>query len=203
MQRIGPAQQPFELSDGILAFCLYLAGIPFLTTRNRYSVETFRALGFTGEIDLCEAALQCVKENRKGDLKYLFAKSPELRALLKAFTDQEAIIKQGKGKESARDVIRELMQSFSREEISVDEALMRIACIILKLRGGFLNRWKEQTPWVVVPEPGRERKFKSSVSVQTPGGGNRNVPADGVEYPGFKVIPANASDELKKKMGLL
>jgi hypothetical protein len=137
MQRLGPAQQPFELSDGILAFCLYLAGVPFLTTRNRYSAATFKALGFSGEIDLCETALQCVAENRKGDLKYLFAKSPELRALLKVFTDQEAIIKQGKGKENARDVIRELMQSFSREEISLEETLMRIACIILKLRGPF------------------------------------------------------------------
>lgn len=203
MERIGPAQQPFELSDGILAFCLYLAGIPFLTTRNRYSVDTFKALGFKGEIDLCEAALQCVQENRKGDLKYLFAKAPGLRPRLNAFTDQQERIKAAKGKLEAKDAIRDLMVGFSNQQISLEEAIMRIACVILKLRGPFLNRWKDQVPWVVIPEPGKERKFKTNVAVETPGGGSRNVPADVVEYPGFKVIPANASPALKKKMGLV
>jgi hypothetical protein len=153
-----------------------------------------------------------VEENIKGDLKYLFGKSPELRGLLKIFSEQQETIKQAKGKSASRtdssggeleakDVIRELMERFSREEISLEETLMRIACIILKLRGPFLNRWKDQTPWVVIPEPGKERKFQSQVTVQTPRG-RKTVPADGVEYPGFKVIPANATPELKKKMGL-
>lgn len=202
MDRIGPAQQPFELSDGILAFCLYLAGVPFLTTRNRYSVETFRKLGFTGEIDLCETALRCVEENLKGDLKYLFAKSPELRGLLKIFSEQQELIKKEKGKLEAKDVIRELMESFSRADISLEEALMRVACVILKLRGPFLNRWKDQVPWVVIHEPGQERKFKTTATVQSKSG-PQVVPADGVEYPGCQIIPANASDQLKKEMGLL
>lgn len=202
MNRIGPAQQPFELSDGILAFCLYLAGVPFLTTRNRYSAETFRGLGLRGEFDLCEAALQCVEENLKGDLKYLFGKTPDLRELIRIFSEQQELIKQAKGKLEAKDVIRKLMERFARHEICLEETLMRIACVILKLRGPFLNRWKDQTPWVVVPDSARERKFKTSVAVETKGGGTRTVPADGVEYPGFKIIPANASPELKKKMGL-
>jgi hypothetical protein len=191
MQRLGPAQQPFELSDGILAFCLYLAGVPFLTTRNIYTAETFRKLGFKGEIDLSEAARECVATNRKGDLKYLFARAPEIAGLLKIFSDQQEQVKSGKG--DAKDVIRGLMERFSNGQISLEEALMRIGCLILKLRGPFLNSWKEQSPLVVAREPGTERKFKTSL------GGK---PAEGVQYPGFKIVSANASEETKKKMGL-
>jgi hypothetical protein len=191
MQRLGPAQQPFELSDGILAFCLYLAGVPFLTTRNTYTADTFRKLGFKGEIDLLEAARECVATNRKGDLKYLFALTPALRGLLKIFSDQQEQVKSGQG--DVKDVIASLMQRFSNEEISLEEALMRIACLILKLRGPFLNSWKGRQPLVVVREPGPERIFKSSLGGQ---------PAKAVQYPGFKIVAAGASEKTKKKMGL-
>jgi hypothetical protein len=200
MQRLGPAQQPFELSDGILAFCLYLAGVPFLTTRNSYTADTFRKLGFKGEIDLIEAAKECVATNRKGDLKYLFGKSPELRGLLKIFSDQQARLQSDQGE--AREVVRELMSSYAAAKISLEEAMMRIACIILKLRSPFLNRWKELPPLVVVHDSGRERRFKTSATVQTKSG-SKSVPAEGVQYPGFKVVSANASEKTKKRLGLM
>lgn len=200
MKRLGPAQQPFKVSDGILSFCLYLAGVPFLTTRNLYTKETFRKLGLSGEIDLCEAATDCVARNLKGDLKYLFRQSPNLRGLLKIFSDQQERIKEDKGE--ARDVIRGLMESYSRQEIELEEAVMRICCLVLKLRGPFLNQWKELPPLIAIPRPGEERKFKTQVNVRSKTG-SKFVPADGIEYPGFDIIPANASDELKKRMGLL
>lgn len=201
MERLGPAQQPFELSDGILAFCLYLAGLPFLTTRNLYTAEIFKALGFKGEIDLCETAQECVEQSIKGKVQYLFRKTPELRTLLKIFSDQQERVKTGEG--DAKDVIRELMERFSRDEMSLEETLLRISCIILKLRGPFLNRWKEEVPLVAVINPGKPRKFKTTATVKLKGVGTETVPANGVEFPGFKWIRADASDEFKKEMGLL
>jgi hypothetical protein len=189
MKRLGPSQQPFELSDGILAFCLYLAGVPFLTTRNLYTVETFKKLGFKGETDLLEAALECVAANKKGDLKYLFERTSDLRRLLKAFTDQQARVA-AKGKdEDAGEVIQELMKDFAADKMDLDEALMRIGCLILKLRGPFLNRWKERAPLVAVPQPGKERHFKTAK-------------ADGVEYPGFTIVAAGASAQTKAHLNL-
>lgn len=202
MKRFGAAQQPFELQDGIVAFCLYLAGVPFLTTRNLYKKENFIAHGFKGEVDLCEAALECVERNLKGKLEYLFAQSPELKGLLKVFSEQAAEIQTEKKDKQARDVIRDLMESFSREEISLEETVMRLACIILKLRSPFLNKWKERSPLVVIPHPGKERRFKTSAVVRGRNGAIKTVPADGVEYPGFDIISANASDKTKKHMGL-
>lgn len=200
MQHIGPASQPFELSDGILAFCLYLSGVPFLTTRNIYSAETLRKLGFKGEVDLAEAALECVAANKKGDLKYLFKRPRELKALLKIFSDQERRLKDDTG--DAMEAVHSLMEQYGAKEMTLNEAMMRIACIILKLRGPFLNRWKEQRPLVQINNAGREQVSETTATVRVPGGGTRTIPAKMVQYPGFKILSANASEKTKKRMGL-
>ena len=198
-QHLGPAQQPWETSDGILAFCLYLAGVPFLTTRNLYTADTLRALGFSGETDLLEAANQCVAARKKGNLKYLFRRPRELKRLLGVFTDQERRLADENGE--AAEVIHALMEEYSAKTIDLHEALMRVACIVLKLRGGFMNRWRDRPPLVQIDNPGRPRSFETTATIRT-ARGTKTVPAKGVQYPGFKIISTNASEETKKKLGL-
>lgn len=187
-QHLGPASQPWETANGILAFCLYLAGVPFLTTRNLYTADTLRAHGFRGEVDLLEAAIACVASNKKGDLKYLFKRPRELKRLLEMFSDQERRLKDDEG--DAMEVIHALMESYAAKTIDLHEAVIRIACIILKLRGGFLSRWREQEPLVQIDNPGRSKSFPDAR------GGKTTV------YPGFKIVSANVSEETRKRMQL-
>jgi hypothetical protein len=200
-EHLGADSQPWETSNGILAFCLYLSGVQFLTTRNLYTADTLRALGFTGETDMLEAAKQCVASNKKGDLKYLFQRPRALKRLLEIFSDQERILQDEVG--DAMDVVHDLMGAYAANRIDLHEAVMRIACLILKLRGGFLTGWREQSPLVQIDNPGKSRHFATTAVVQMPGGGTKVVPAKGVESPGFKIVSANASDATKKRMGLL
>jgi hypothetical protein len=186
-QSFGPGDQPWETSDGILAFSLYLSGVQFLTTRNLYTAETFRALGFTGEVDLLEAAKQCVAARKKGNLKYLFQRPP--KRLLEIFTDQERRLKEDNG--DAMAALHALMESYAAKEIDLHEALTRISCLILKLRGNFLNHWRDQPPLVQIDNPGKPR------TVATAGGMGKTT-----QFPGFRIVSANASDETKKQMGL-
>ena len=109
MKRITTADQPFELQDGILAFCLYLAGVPFLTTRNLYTAETLKKLGYSGEVDMGDAALECVKKNVKGKVDYLFKRVKAISRLVKLFREQEAAISAPDVEVEARDVAHSIM----------------------------------------------------------------------------------------------
>lgn len=198
-QNLGPATQPWETDKGILAFCLYLAGVPFLTTRNLYTADTLRAHGFRGETDLLEAARACVAANKKGNLRYLFKRPRELKGLLAIFTDQKRRIAEDDG--DAMAAVHALMESYAEKTIDLHEAVMRIACLVTTLRGDFLSRWREREPLVQFDNPGRSRTFETTKTVQAPSG-TRTVPCTRTESPGFRIVSANVSDKTKKKMGL-
>src|SRR6266699_2869458 len=100
VQRLGPEHQPFQTSDGILAFALYLAGVPFVTRqmwcRNTYTLELLRKLGFNGK-DVREAAKLAVKLGKKGNLQFLFQHADRLGELLHLFSKQEQRLKDAEG----------------------------------------------------------------------------------------------------------
>lgn len=188
-------RQPFELSDGILAFCLYLSGIPFLTTRNVYDANTLRSLGYKGETDLIEAAKECVENNKKGDLKYLFQRIPDLKRLLRVFQIQTQEIAEGTGE--AKEVAAQIMKRYAAGDFDLEETMMRLACLILKLRAPFLNRWKDQEALVRVDNEGETETRKITAEFR----GELRTGTETV-HPGFRLLGVNASKEMRERLGL-
>jgi hypothetical protein len=182
-QYFGPGNQPFHTQDALLAACLYFAGIPFwnplLPCIHRYNSKILNRLGYSG-IPLEEAAQKAFKSGKRGNVEYLFKWPQELRSLIKAFHEEETNITKGEG--TAAERLSQIMES----KMEPEERLIRIACLVLKMRLQFMRLWESQTPRL---------RIDNQKEPQTT--------LDGVKrHAGWKDIPLNASAELKKKMGL-
>lgn len=176
--------RPFQTSDALLAACLYFAGVPFLDPVHpcvhRYDARNLKAMGFDN-LSLEDAANKAWAQRKRGTILYIFKRPNELPALLKAFHDEEHQIADSEGMASDR-----LATIMGLDNLMVEERLVRIACLLLKMRLQFMRLWETQTPWLRIMDAGEAEQC-----------------ADGtVRYPGWKDIPLNASDELKKKMNL-
>lgn len=183
---------PFKTDDAILASCLYSAGVPeSWNPTNIYDEGILKKLGLGGMI-LWEAAKTAFKRKYRGHIEYYFERTPELAFLLKAYRDQEAIIKaEGENKdigEAIREIMRVAAGRLNDGETVMDEreAILRITCIVLKTRTDFVNRWKNEVPYLRIAAAGSVEK--PSLNVE--------------RHPGFKMIPLTASDETIQKMNL-
>lgn len=181
----GPGNQPFRTQDALLAACLYFAGVPFWETRqpcvHRYNADILNRLGYSG-IPLQEAAEKAWASKKRGNVEYLFKWPKEMRRLIKAFHDEERQITKGEGTAAER-----LSKIMALENVEPEERLIRVACLLYKMRIQFMRLWESQVPRLRIMNPGEPEELSSNVT----------------RYPGWKEIPLNASDELKKKMGLL
>ena len=171
---------PIKTQDAILAFCLYAAGVPeALPPSNIYDADSLKKLGYHG-LTLEEAAKTAHRKNQRGTVEYYFEKTPELDYFLGAYREVQDQIKNAPENSDAGVAIREIMARAADPEKPMDEreAVLRISCIVLKLRPDFVGRWKLNS-WI-------------KISVPSPSG----------REPGFKMMPVNASPELRQKMNL-
>jgi hypothetical protein len=184
-QYFTPGNQPFKTQDALLAACLYFSGVPFWDDRqpciHRYNADILKRLGYNG-MGLEVAANKAYAARKRGNVEYLFKWPKELRNLINAFHDEERHVTKGEGTGAER-----LAQIMQLEKIDPEERLIRIACLILKKRLGFMRLWESQVPRLRINNPGKPQQIMDGVT----------------RYAGWKDIPLNASDELKKKMGLL
>ena len=168
---------PFKTQDAILAFCLYSAGVPeALPPSNIYDPETLNKLGYRG-YSLEDGAKAAFKKNQRGTVEYYFEKTPELDYFLKSYADQQAKVNASGANTDAGVAMREIMSRVADSEKPMDEreGLLRVGCVLLKLRSKFVRRPLDN-PWIRIPSES--------------------------DPNGFKLIPLNASDELKQKMNL-
>ena len=183
-QYFGPGSQPFRTQDALLAACLYFAGVPFFDPLqpcvHRYNADILKRFGYTG-MPIEEAAKKAWDAKKRGNIDYMFKRPKELRQLLKAFHDEEHQITKGAG--TAAERISAIM---AMEKIEPEERMIRIACLLLKMRLQFMRLWESQVPRLRIQNVGAPEDIGNGA----------------VRYPGWKEIPLNASDELKKKMGL-
>lgn len=184
-QYFGPGNQPFRTQDALLAACLYFAGVPFWDDRqpcfHRYDADILNRLGYSG-IPLEEAATKAWSAKKRGNIEYLFKWPKEMRHLIKAFHDEENQITKGEGTAAER-----LSYLMGLENIETEERLIRVACLLLKMRLQFMRLWEKVVPRLRIQNPGEPEELGGNIT----------------RYPGWKEIPLNASDELKKKMGLV
>jgi hypothetical protein len=199
-QTVGPRDSPFETKDGQIAFALYLAGVEFWDDscwcRNVYTMDQLGRYGFRG-LDGREASKLAVAQSKRGNVTYYFRNGPQLQALLKEFHQQESELVQKEG--TARDEYKLVLNDHRDGHLSDEQAAIRIACVILKMRMKFMNGWKEMLPFIHIDaggQPIRER-FPFTDAEGRHGVGTR------VEFKGYKEFRADASDEALKKIGVL
>lgn len=206
MQKLSPSQIPFTTTDAVLAFCLYLVGVPFQNPkrplRNEYDIEILKKLGYRGEVDLLQAGRESLAAGKRGRIRYIFQNVPQLRSLLKIFSTQEKEIAAPDSKVDAAKWQADLMEKVAKGEMKPQEALLRLNCVSLKTYVQFRNIWKELPGFVQIDKPGVPKHFDTQVTVQGKGG-RQTIPAKGVEYPGFTEVSTNASDKTLKKLGLI
>ena len=182
----GPEDQPFETRDGILALTLYLCGYQFYCV-NCYTADLLRNLGYKG-MTMPEAAMQAVKDGKKGKLRYIFEKYPRTEHQ-NFYTEQEKQFEDDERRD-AREVFFELLERFKAGEMPRDELVMRMGCFLFKTRIEFMNKWKGEVPMLHIANPGRTTHVSDGR-----GGGTYTS-------PGFVEVLANASQETFKKLGL-
>jgi hypothetical protein len=208
---------PFKTQDAILANCLRAAGFAetTLSPLNLYDADIlFKAGGGQKDKDgkvtrpsryagknIVEAARQAHKEGQRGRIEYHFEHHPDIAKFCKIYAEQTKEIESGEDRKDAAARLLEIISENGTPNPSVPsvvesfrdprERLFRILCIALKLRIEFVNRWKKQTPYLLVKETA------ASSSTKLPDGGKL------VTLPGGKLVPISAPDQTFKNLGLI
>lgn len=199
-----PGQQKFGTSEGLLAFCLYLAGCelanPNAICFHIYDPDILSKLGLKGE-KLWDAAQRAWLNRARGHVEYSFVLTKRVQELIAAYREQRKELEESD--EKASDLVLKIAQQFSAGAILPDEMLLRVACVNLKIRSEFMNAWKSVVPLLKVPVVGKTERFDTTATAHTKDGGSKIVPAKGVRKPGYVLVSLNASEETKKKLGLI
>lgn len=195
---------PYNTTEAILAYCLYLAGIPFLDNRspcfNLYDEEILSSMGYKGQ-PLLESARDAWNQKRKGYVGYQFQITQQLTPLVKAYRDQCSKIE--KGNSRASEMNFELLSRFKKGAISPAEFIVRSNCVSLKTRREFVFLWEKQVPVLRIPRKGKSKTFDTTTQRQVGKGRTQTVEGKGVSRPGFDLVSLNLPDEKLKSMGLL
>lgn len=198
----GPEIQGFGTNDAILAFCLRIAGLPFVDEKaplkNLYDLEMVKnipGLDVRG-LTLHQAVEKAFTQKKTGAIRFLFKRAKELGELLKAFEDEKKIIAARDG-----DIAERVMELMIATGMNEHERVLRVACVILTARTEFNGMWRKIVPTIRIWLDGPERRYNGHVTIQGKNGPEVR-PAKVVSRPGFKEIPLNASPELLKRMKL-
>ena len=204
MKRIKPADAGYKTTNAILAYCLHLAGVPWLDDRHPVMVLYSAAIlrGFTNTEgkpiyqgwEFEKAVVDAHKKGRRGHVQYKFQQTPRLKRLLKEYTAQSARLESETG--YVHEIVHDLIAQFP--ELEPDVAMMRLACIMLKSRLAFMELWTHQVPCMLIPNEGEVERIDEGV--QNVNGELRRVIRE--EHPGFKIMSTNASKSTREHLGL-
>jgi hypothetical protein len=193
---MSPTDQPFETQDAILACCLHMAGVPFFEEKtdtetfpvpciNVYDEEILKKLLNCTGMTIEDATKRAFESGKKGSVKYLFKLTPDLSQLCAAYRDEAAHVENAEGSAALRLVFH--MEQCAKGGASVPETLLRVACVILKMRSKFMNLWKETQPLIRIKMTGPNEIHQA---------GKSHI----VSTPGFKVMSLNLSEKHRKQL---
>lgn len=198
--------QPYSTDDAILAFCLYVCGVPFADPRqpctNRYTTDTLKRHGHVGKVNLLEAARACIAAGKMGDRRFHFGQTPV--GLLDIYKAQAKELKEGEDVEGgAAAVIRQVREAVKSGEMDETEGLLRETCVTLKMYVVLRNLWKSLPGEVRIENTGKAKEFDTIVNTTDTRGTPITRAARGVAHPGWKIVSTNATPELLKRMKLI
>src|SRR5262249_29766227 len=147
--KYNPATQPFHTTNAILAFCLHMAGVPWHD--NRHAVRVYYSAQILNKMvngygepfykgwELEKAVEHAYKNNKRGHVEYAFERTPRIKPLCIAFSEQEDQFEDDT-KRTLTQVIQEILYTKAADDIK----LVRLACVFLKTRVPFMELWKHQ-----------------------------------------------------------
>lgn len=199
-----PGENPLNTQNALLAYCLHIAGVPWLDDKHPcrviYSPEIVRKFrngsgepAYKGrEFNLATVA-QVHKDGWRGHVEFMFAYSPRTKALIKEYKKQVEYLDKADG--YLHELTSDLAKQFG--QIEPDVALMRLSCVILRSRPDFMDLWTHQIPCLMINNEGRVHESEANIEIK---GEMRRVKK--IDHPGFKIVSVNASKELLEDMGL-
>lgn len=203
MRTIGRGQTPFSTQNAILAYCLHMAGVPWANIDHPIKVVYSEAIlnKFTngsGERiykgwEFEKAVRDAHEKGRRGHIEYMFQRTQRLDILLKTYERQVKQLEKDEG--YAHELVQRISEGFMTD--AWDVTMVRLACVFLKMRVPFMEKWQHMIPWIVIRNEGRVTRSKGMINTKH---GQRE--ADMVSSPGWKMIPLNASKEMREKFGL-
>lgn len=167
-----PTPQPFFTSNRFLAKAIAISGLP-CSVRREYDQKYL-------DKHKCASASEATKRGLFGYETWFFAPSAALDKIIAAF-------------DAENDAIDALVKK-DQEIPFCDHSAQEVRCqeFVRAMRGSKLldKLLASQVPFIRIWDDGAPRTHQGANGERT------------VTYPGFKVLPANASDKLKKEMGL-
>ena len=105
MRQIKKGETPYNTTNAILAYCLHMAGVPWSNPEKPikvlYSADILNKFtNGSGEPiykgwELEDAVRDAQQKGRRGHIEYVFARTPRLEVLLKAFVEQAKQLEEG------------------------------------------------------------------------------------------------------------
>ena len=219
MPAIAPAGLPFNTDNFMLAFCLRIAGVPLFNPKrpcfNAYDPNILFKIGggakdphgnvtrksrYSG-MTIENAVKAAIADDQMGHVEFQFQRTKNLSKLCKAFFNQEKQIN-AKGKDiDVAEFMAEIMKKVAAGEMDIAEAIVRVGCVNLKLRGSFMSQWKRVEPLIRIPNPGEvQTRQGTGAVVRRHGVLMKDCGAD--EYPGYKLLSLNASAQTRERLGV-
>lgn len=193
---------PWTTQDAMLAFCLYMAGAPFLDDKHpcvcEYNLDILRKLAGQGlpvaGKPIEEAVDIAVARKKKGHVDYGFKRTDRLHALISAYMDQVKQIEEMNI--TGSELVMSLVEMLKMNRYPVDEFLVRLHCVACKMRGMFMDMWKDHV-FIRIENAGETTSSEETIPSPR---GPRKVKT--VNSPGFKLYPRHASKKLRQEMNL-
>jgi hypothetical protein len=179
-KQLTAADVPFTTDNAMLAFCLRLAGVPTAHPHcvNIYNAEILKRLGYSGR-SLEDATREAVAAGKKGNVRFQFKRVKGLSKLTKAFAARE--------KEITAEGQNEDVSAFVARFVESAEDRVGLGCVILKLRGGYMNQWKNVEPLIQIMNVGDSTTRNTAHGKVT-------------SHPGFRLVNLNASQETREHL---
>jgi hypothetical protein len=140
----GSGELPFTTGNAALAFCLYIAGIPFQDDdqplTNTYSAEILHKLGYE-KTPIEEAVKLAFAAGKKGHIEYGFKRALRIGEAMQGFKDAEKTIKDSET--NCAVLVQDFIRGHARGLLSLPEALSAASAVTLKRWRDELKHWEQ------------------------------------------------------------
>lgn len=141
----GSGELPITTSNAALAFCLYIAGIPFQDDQqplsNVYDAEMLRKLGYE-RTPIEEAVGLAFAAGHKGHVEYGFKRALRIGEALEGFKNAQKEVEISSASGGA--IVSQIIKGHAGGLLSLPEAMAGASCITLKRWREELKHWEQK-----------------------------------------------------------
>lgn len=141
----GAGELPLTTGNAALAFCLYIAGIPFQDDQqplaNVYDAEILRKLGYT-RTPIEEAVGLAFAAGHRGKVEYGFKRAARIGEAQEGFANAQKTV--GLSSDPGATLVGKIIQEHAAGLLSLPEAMAGASCVTLKRWRDELKQWEHK-----------------------------------------------------------